>query len=440
MFIKVSDFEKALESRYRILGKLGEGAMGQVYRAVQLETGRPVAIKALARDLIADPKSLKRLEREAKSLSVLSHTGIVCVYEFDTVTADVPFLVMEFVPGRSLKQILKERQLKLKETLNLMAQAAKALSHAHVKGIIHRDVKPANMLIDEARMELKIVDFGIARKASNLTEQLTIEGEVFGSPLYMSPEQCQGNELDARSDIYSLGCVLFECLTGRPPFRGISAFDTMTMHLNEKPAALASLINLGAYGELDEIVGRCLEKNPENRYQQMSELASALAVLKETAAAALENTTGEEPKTAAFVQTPGASKENGGEPSKKSSRAAAVVIITILVICLGAAFFTLSKVSSTKETKLPPAQPEIKNRAQENPETNSQDANSQDAKGPASVENTAPPPVSQIGIPALPSHSNSSEKKPLDDESGKFSQTAPQGLLIEVKDETSNKE
>lgn len=408
--------------------------MGQVYRAVQLETGRPVAIKALARDLVSDPKSLKRLEREAKSLSVLSHTGIVCVYEFDTATADVPFLVMEFVPGRSLKQILKERQLKLKETLNLMAQAAKALSHAHVKGIIHRDVKPANMLIDEARMELKIVDFGIARKASNLTEQLTIEGEVFGSPLYMSPEQCQGNELDARADIYSLGCVLFECLTGRPPFRGISAFDTMTMHLNEKPAALSSMINLGPYGELDEIVERCLEKNPENRYQQMSELASALAVLKETAAAVSDEErrnrdrepekTAEESGRAAETQNQGRSNLNG--------KAAAVVIIAILLICLGAALFTLGKVSRSKETIAAPTSTDQRNPNAKTPESETQE--------PASADDTARPPVSQIGIPALPANSNSAEKKPLDDETNQFSQTAPQGLQIEVKDETSNKE
>lgn len=428
----MSDFEKALESRYRILGKLGEGAMGQVYRAVQLETGRPVAIKALARDLVSDPKSLKRLEREAKSLSVLSHTGIVCVYEFDTVTADVPFLVMEFVPGRSLKQILKERQLKLKETLNLMAQAAKALSHAHVKGIIHRDVKPANMLIDEARMELKIVDFGIARKASNLTEQLTIEGEVFGSPLYMSPEQCQGNELDARADIYSLGCVLFECLTGRPPFRGISAFDTMTMHLNERPAPLSSMINLGPYGELDEIVERCLEKNPEKRYQQMSELASALAVLKETAAAVGDEERRNRERKAEANRGAADNQDRGQSNGKGPGKAAAVVIIAILLICLGAAFFTLGKGSRTKEKIAIPAQADSKEAAAENPGA--------EAQKPAGSAETARPPVSQIGIPALPANSDSPEKQPLDDTGNQFSQTAPQGLQIEVKDEASNKE
>lgn len=279
----MTDFATAIQNRYRITGELGSGTMGNVYKAVQLATNRPVAIKVLACDLLRDSKSLKRLKREAKALSVLNHTGIVCVYEFDTHSAPVPFMVMEFVPGRSLKAILKSRQLKLEETVNLMLQAAKALSHAHYKGIIHRDVKPANMLIDEERMELKIVDFGIARPASNLTqEQLTMQGEVFGSPLYMSPEQCQGIEIDARSDIYSLGCVLFECLTGHPPYRGISAFDTMTMHLNSAVPKLEDELDLGPYRALTTIVAKTLCKKPADRFASMSDLATSLAILKET--------------------------------------------------------------------------------------------------------------------------------------------------------------
>jgi len=279
----VTDFATAIQNRYRITGELGSGTMGNVYKAVQLATNRPVAIKVLASDLLRDSKSLKRLKREAKALSVLNHTGIVCVYEFDTHSAPVPFMVMEFVPGRSLKAILKSRQLKLEETVNLMLQAAKALSHAHYKGIIHRDVKPANMLIDEERMELKIVDFGIARPASNLTqEQLTMQGEVFGSPLYMSPEQCQGIEIDARSDIYSLGCVLFECLTGHPPYRGVSAFDTMTMHLNSVVPKLEDELDLGPYRALATIVEKTLCKKPADRFASMSDLATSLAILKET--------------------------------------------------------------------------------------------------------------------------------------------------------------
>lgn len=259
--------------------------MGHVYRAVQLASGRPVAIKVLAEDLILDPKSLKRLKREAKALSVLNHSGIVCVYEFDTVSANLPFLVMEFVPGRSLKDVITDRKLTFDETLNLMTQAAKALSHAHVKGIIHRDIKPANMLIDEERMELKIVDFGIARPSNNYTrEQLTMQGEVFGSPLYMSPEQCNGSELDTRSDIYSLGCVMFECIAGRPnvPFRGSNAYETMTMHLNNPPPVLADMVDLGNYREISDIVARALCKKPEDRFASMTDFASRLAVLRET--------------------------------------------------------------------------------------------------------------------------------------------------------------
>ncbi len=281
----MSDFSRAIADRYKITGELGSGAMGHVYRAVQLASNRPVAIKVLAEDLILDPKSLKRLKREAKALSVLNHSGIVCVYEFDTVSAKMPFLVMEFVPGRSLKEVITDRKLSYDETLNLMTQAAKALSHAHVKGIIHRDIKPANMLIDEERMELKIVDFGIARPSNNYTrEQLTVQGEVFGSPLYMSPEQCQGSELDTRSDIYSLGCVMFECVAGRPnvPFRGSNAYETMTMHLNNPPPVLEEMLELGAYREISDIVAKALSKKPEDRFASMTEFASRLAVLRET--------------------------------------------------------------------------------------------------------------------------------------------------------------
>ncbi|MBK9203172.1 MAG: serine/threonine protein kinase [Candidatus Obscuribacter sp.] len=283
------DFAQSISSRYRITGELGAGAMGVVYRAIQLDLGRPVAIKVLSEDVALEPVYLKRLKREARALSVLNHPGIVSVFDFDTTTADRPFLVMELVPGRAFKDLLKERRPSLASTLNLMQQAARALHHAHEKGIVHRDIKPANLLIDEERMELKIVDFGIARPASNMTqEQLTIQGEVFGSPLYMSPEQCSGKELDARSDIYSLGCVLFECIASRPPFRGESAFETMTMHLNAPPPVLKDEFDLGLFKDLSDIAAIALSKKPESRYQEMSQMAGDLDLLDSKVKQALQ--------------------------------------------------------------------------------------------------------------------------------------------------------
>lgn len=283
------DFAQSISSRYRITGELGAGAMGVVYRAIQLDLGRPVAIKVLSEDVALEPVYLKRLKREARALSVLNHPGIVSVFDFDTTSADRPFLVMELVPGRAFKDLLKERRPSLATTLNLMQQAARALQHAHEKGIVHRDIKPANLLIDEERMELKIVDFGIARPASNMTqEQLTIQGEVFGSPLYMSPEQCSGKELDARSDIYSLGCVLFECVASRPPFRGDSAFETMTMHLNTPPPVLKDEFDLGLFKDLSDIAAIALSKKPESRYQEMTQMAGDLDILESKVKQALQ--------------------------------------------------------------------------------------------------------------------------------------------------------
>lgn len=283
------DFAQSISSRYRITGELGAGAMGVVYRAIQLDLGRPVAIKVLSEDVALEPVYLKRLKREARALSVLNHPGIVSVFDFDTTSADRPFLVMELVPGRAFKDLLKERRPSLATTLNLMQQAARALQHAHEKGIVHRDIKPANLLIDEERMELKIVDFGIARPASNMTqEQLTIQGEVFGSPLYMSPEQCSGKELDARSDIYSLGCVLFECVASRPPFRGESAFETMTMHLNTQPPVLKDEFDLGLFKDLSDIAAIALSKKPESRYQEMTQMAGDLDILESKVKQALQ--------------------------------------------------------------------------------------------------------------------------------------------------------
>lgn len=283
------DFAQSISSRYRITGELGAGAMGVVYRAIQLDLSRPVAIKVLSEDVALEPVYLKRLKREARALSVLNHPGIVSVFDFDTTSADRPFLVMELVPGRAFKDLLKERRPSLASTLNLMQQAARALQHAHEKGIVHRDIKPANLLIDEERMELKIVDFGIARPASNMTqEQLTIQGEVFGSPLYMSPEQCSGKELDARSDIYSLGCVLFECIASRPPFRGESAFETMTMHLNAPPPVLKDEFDLGLFKDLSDIAAIALSKKPESRYQEMSQMAGDLDILESKVKQALQ--------------------------------------------------------------------------------------------------------------------------------------------------------
>ncbi len=269
--------------KYEMLELLGQGGMSAVYRARHIGMDKIVAVKVLHLHLAKDELSQKRFKQEAHAASTLAHAGIVAIHDYGETEGGTPYLIMDYVEGESLSDWLeKNGVLALEQFLSIMEQVAAALAHAHDSGIAHRDLKPSNIMIAQAqgKNQVKIVDFGIAKVLSQSREgaqQLTQTGEVFGSPLYMSPEQCTGAHCDQRTDIYSLGCVMYESLSGRPPFKGDAVFETINKHINELPPPLvAPGLEEAAKKKLELILLRCMAKAPEDRFQSMSEIEREL--------------------------------------------------------------------------------------------------------------------------------------------------------------------
>lgn len=269
-----------LDERFDILGIIGEGANSIVYKAEHKALDQLVAIKILKRDIHDNPSAQERFRREARLAVKLSHPNIVKLFGFGTNTNNENFLVMEYCQGESLDKQLQQRKMSLEEVRIFGLQLADALSHAHKFGIVHRDIKPANIMCtagDDEQTDFKLLDFGLAKEITtdDTTDSARITRTAFivGTPHYMSPEQCTSGMIDARSDIYSLGCVLYECVTGRKPFTGDSSLVLMDMHLNSKidfaPGVLVS-------PDLKQAILRCLEKSPENRFQNANDLYLAL--------------------------------------------------------------------------------------------------------------------------------------------------------------------
>ncbi|MBI4534198.1 MAG: serine/threonine protein kinase, partial [Candidatus Melainabacteria bacterium] len=271
-----------LADRYEILCLVGEGGMSVVYKGRHQLMDRLVAVKMLKAHLVSNPSILKRFQQEAKAISYLTHPNIVSVFDFGILPQ--PYLVMDYLQGISLDDLIEESKgLKVERAIHIFGQICNALTHAHQKGLIHRDLKPGNIMLVRSEDEddfVKIVDFGIAKLmpwAQQDFQKLTQTGEAFGSPVYMSPEQCLAEELDNRSDIYSLGCVMYETLTGRPPLVGSQVLETMYKHLNATPVALGAIRPDLCFAEsLEKIVLKCLRKKPEERYQSMKELKEDL--------------------------------------------------------------------------------------------------------------------------------------------------------------------
>jgi serine/threonine-protein kinase len=228
---------------YVLTGVLGTGGMGNVFRASQETIGRDVAIKFLPLEIATDATAVQRLGREAKALGQLNHPGIVTTFDFGFTEKREPYLVLELVEGKSLQTILdQEKGLEMARALQIFVQICEAMSYAHSQGIIHRDLKPLNIMIGirEQFEFAKILDFGIVKLTSEV-QQLTKSGEIWGSPFYMSPEQCTGGTVDNRSDIYSLGVVMFRSLTGEVPHRGASFPETIARKLSEYPPSFESI-------------------------------------------------------------------------------------------------------------------------------------------------------------------------------------------------------
>ena len=272
-----------LAGRYVLEQVLGSGAMGDVWRGTDRQLERPVAVKVM-RDRLADPR---RFQREARIAARLQHPGITVVHDVGTHDGQ-PFIVMELLHGSDLAAILGRapgRRLPVETAVSLIVQAATALQVAHSAHIIHRDLKPANLFRQDSGL-LKICDFGVARIV-DATDGLTTAGYAIGTALYMSPEQCEGEtQIDGRSDLYSLGCVLHELLTGRPPFPRGKAREIMNQHMNTPPTSLRTL-RPDIPNELDTIVLTMLAKKPDDRPDDADGLAATLlAALRPGAPAA----------------------------------------------------------------------------------------------------------------------------------------------------------
>jgi serine/threonine-protein kinase len=275
---------------YRILEKIGEGGMGKVYRARDERLDRDVALKLLPPGLLGDEATRKRFRREAQTLAKLSHANIGMVFDFDT-RGDTDFLVMEFIEGESLAERLAHGAMDEREVAKIGSQVAAALEAAHERGVVHRDLKPGNVMVTR-KGQAKVLDFGLAKllpaAGDDPTEVLTKPQVAVGTLPYMTPEQLRGDTVDARSDIFALGTVLFEMATGRRPFADPSAPRVIENILHRQPPSPRSL-NGRVSPELERIVLKCLEKDPENRYQSVRELEIDLRrfYLPTTAAATL---------------------------------------------------------------------------------------------------------------------------------------------------------
>ncbi len=277
------------DERYEILNVVGGGGMGLVYRAKHRFMNRVVAIKVLHKNNNS-ANELKRFQLEAQAASALSIPNIVTIYDFGTSPAGEPYMVMDFLDGSSLTEILdKEGRFSVPRAVNIFIQISSALAHAHGKGIIHRDIKPSNIVLVNAESQVdfvKIVDFGIAKLLDSSdpnSGNLTRTGEVFGSPLYMSPEQWRGLKLDARTDIYSLGSVMYRVLSGKNIFEECDFLQLMNKHASEMPVSFGAL-GVAIPEELESIVFRALAKDRDVRYQSMTDLMIELEQFKNTIA------------------------------------------------------------------------------------------------------------------------------------------------------------
>src|SRR5271166_4053373 len=273
-------------SHYHIVGKLGGGGMGLVYDAEDVRLGRHVALKFIPADLANDPKALERFVREARAASQLNHPGICTIYDIEDDSNGQPFIVMEKLEGVSLKERLLGEPMDVEEILDIGIQVADALAACHEKGIIHRDIKPANIFLTKSG-QVKILDFGLAKMAPAFAtgdyvaadDPLSISGDIFGTAVYMSPEQARGEELDPRTDIFSLGSVLYQMATGKKAFAGNNTVTTLEAVLNRKPVPPLKL-NPNLPSDLQGIIGRAMEKNRGNRYPTALALKADLQALK----------------------------------------------------------------------------------------------------------------------------------------------------------------
>ncbi len=328
---------------YRIERLLGAGGMGEVYLASDTKLGRQVALKVLSEKLASDPDRLERFQREARAAAALNHPNIVTIHSVETVDG-VPFLTLELVDGQTLSELIPSGGLPLDRVLTLGITLADAVGAAHSRGITHRDLKPANVMVT-ADGRLKVLDFGLAKireevqlaeEAGLPTAPLTSEGRIVGTVAYMSPEQAEGKLLDQRSDVFSLGIILYEMATGRRPFEGDTHMSTLSAIIKDTPRPITE-VRQGLPRELSKIINRCLAKDVEDRYQSAKDLRNDLRALKN------DLTSGEiEPISASGISTAAAAA---------SPRRTPLIAAGVVVVAVGAGAAALWLTSSTNPTE-----------------------------------------------------------------------------------------
>ncbi|UYP19054.1 Stk1 family PASTA domain-containing Ser/Thr kinase [Rhodococcus sp. Z13] len=378
---------RKLSSRYELGEILGFGGMSEVHLARDLRLGRDVAIKVLRADLARDPTFYLRFRREAQNAAALNHPAIVAVYdtgEAETEAGPLPYIVMEYVEGETLRDIVRSNgPLAPKRAMEIIADVCAALDFSHRNMIVHRDVKPANVMINKAGA-VKVMDFGIARAISDAASPMTQTAAVIGTAQYLSPEQARGEQVDARSDVYSVGCVLFEILTGEPPFKGDSPVAVAYQHVREDPP-LPSSVNPAVPPELDSVILKAMAKNPANRYQSAAEMRSDLIRVlsgqrpsapmvmtdedRTTLIDAVDTGAGRHSRAAAVVGTGGSGADGSGSGSvlKKVLLGLAAVLVVGIV---GVFLWTLGPGSTAAQV----AVPDVRNLSAQEAEARLQDA------------------------------------------------------------------
>jgi eukaryotic-like serine/threonine-protein kinase len=359
---------QVLGERYEIGGVLGRGGMAEVHRGRDLRLGREVAVKVLRSDLARDPSFQVRFRREAQASASLNHPAIVAVYdtgEDRTATGATPYIVMEYVEGETLRDVLRrEGRLDPQRAMSLSADICGALDFSHRNGIVHRDVKPGNVMITP-QGTVKVMDFGIARAVSDSAATMTSTAAVIGTAQYLSPEQARGDSVDARSDVYSLGCMLYELVTGAPPFTGDSPVAVAYQHVREDPK-LPSSINPAIPADLDAILLKAMSKNPANRYQSAAEMRNDL--LRALAGQRVEATPvmGDAEKTTILAAARGGYGEDGGwededehERKRRKRRIIAIVSVVAVLLLGGAAAIAVAMSGGEPETQATTAQVQV---------------------------------------------------------------------------------
>ncbi|HEY5787774.1 MAG TPA: Stk1 family PASTA domain-containing Ser/Thr kinase [Microlunatus sp.] len=334
---------KLVGGRYEIGGLLGRGGMAEVHQALDLRLGRAVAVKELRADLATDPTFQARFRREAQSAAGLNHPTIVAVYDTGEETnpatgTSIPYIVMELVEGQTLRDVLREgRKLLPERALELTVGVLDALSYSHKAGIVHRDIKPANVMLTPTG-QVKVMDFGIARAVADTSATMTQTAAVIGTAQYLSPEQARGETVDARSDIYSAGCLLYELLVGRPPFVGDSPVSVAYQHVREQPVP-PSQLDPEITPDIDAITLKALAKDADDRYQSAREfkndITRVLAGQQATAAIPRPIPESEVPTRIATRPAPTpplVAEDVDEEPKRRGGLIALVVVLAVILI------------------------------------------------------------------------------------------------------------